>query len=112
LFATQGVEGCEGMLNCEQRNVLDRLRDECLNVQLFFTLADAREKLEQWRQDYNRVRPHSSLGDQSPEEFANGWRPIEITPHSDEFARGTQLSYLRHETAGETGLNRPHQAES
>jgi hypothetical protein len=100
------------MLNCEQRNVLDRLRDECLNVQLFFTLADAREKLEQWRQDYNRVRPHSSLGDQSPEEFANGWRPIEITPHSDEFARGTQLSYLRHETAGETGLNRPHQAES
>ena len=38
-----------------------RLRDECLNVQVFFALADVREKLELWRQDYNQVRPHSSL---------------------------------------------------
>ena len=40
-----------------------RLRDECINVQVFFTVADARDKLEQWRLDYNRVRPHSVLGD-------------------------------------------------
>jgi putative transposase len=32
-----------------------RLRDECLNVQVFFALADVREKLELWRQDYNRA---------------------------------------------------------
>lgn len=89
-----------------------RLRDECLNVELFLTLADAREKLERWRQDYNRVRPHSALGDQSPEEFANGWRPVEIPAHSQRFATGSQLSYLRQETAGEAGLNRPHQAGS
>ena len=38
-----------------------RLRDECLNVSLFFSLEDAREKLEQWRRDYNRARPHSAL---------------------------------------------------
>jgi len=43
-----------------------RLRDECLNVQLFFSLEDAREKLERWRQDYNHCRPHSSLGDLAP----------------------------------------------
>ena len=50
-----------------------RLRDECLNVQVFFALADVREKLEQWRQDYNRVRPHSSLNDHAPYDFAVQW---------------------------------------
>ena len=47
-----------------------RLRDECLNVNLFFSLEDAREKLERWRQDYNHCRPHSSLGDPAPAAFA------------------------------------------
>jgi putative transposase len=47
-----------------------RLRDECLNGEIFFGLADAREKLERWRRDYNEHRPHSSLGDRTPEEFA------------------------------------------
>ncbi len=36
-----------------------RLRDECLNVEVFFALADVRDKLKRWRQDYNQVRPHS-----------------------------------------------------
>lgn len=44
-------------------------RDECLNVHWFMSLADAQEKIERWRIDYNRFRPHSSLGDRSPEEF-------------------------------------------
>ena len=30
-----------------------RLRDECLNLEVFFSLADVREKLERWREDYN-----------------------------------------------------------
>lgn len=47
-----------------------RLREECLNDQLFFSLEDAREKLEVWRIDYNEVRPHSSLGNRTPREFA------------------------------------------
>jgi hypothetical protein len=51
-----------------------RLRDECLNVQVFFALADVREKLELWRQGYNQLRPHSGLRDRTPEEFARGWR--------------------------------------
>jgi putative transposase len=52
-----------------------RLRDECLNVEVFFTLADVREKLERWREDYNQVRPHSALNDQSPQTFATTWAP-------------------------------------
>lgn len=47
-----------------------RLRDECLNGEIFFDLADAREKLERWRRDYNEHRPHSSLDDRTPVEFA------------------------------------------
>lgn len=52
-----------------------RLRDECLNVEVFFTIADVREKLERWRTDYNQVRPHSALNDQSPQSFATIWAP-------------------------------------
>ena len=44
------------------------LRDECLNEEIFDSLADARQKLALWRYDYNNVRPHSSLGNQTPAE--------------------------------------------
>jgi len=47
-----------------------RIRDECLNTHIFYSLEDAREKIESWRLDYNNVRPHSSLGNLSPSEFA------------------------------------------
>jgi putative transposase len=47
-----------------------RLRDECLNANWFTSLSDARRKIEEWRQDYNQQRPHSSLGYLSPAEFA------------------------------------------
>ena len=47
-----------------------RLRDECLNANWFATLADARTKIEAWREEYNGERPHSSLGYRTPREFA------------------------------------------
>lgn len=47
-----------------------RLRDECLNEHVFLTLAEARRTIEAWRQDFNRHRPHSSLGYLAPAEFA------------------------------------------
>ena len=40
-----------------------------LNLHWFISLADARRTIEAWRADYNRVRPHSSLGNLTPEEF-------------------------------------------
>jgi putative transposase len=46
-----------------------RLRDECLNVHQFLSLADARQKIETWRRDYNEARPHGSLGRLTPCEF-------------------------------------------
>lgn len=44
-------------------------RDECLNIHWFLSLDDAREKIEQWRYDYNTFRPHSSIGNLTPIEF-------------------------------------------
>jgi putative transposase len=43
-----------------------KLRAECLNAHWFLTLADAREKLEYWRQYYNEDRPHSAIGYKVP----------------------------------------------
>ena len=39
-----------------------KVRAECLNAQWFMSLADAREKLEDWRRHYNKDRPHSAIG--------------------------------------------------
>jgi putative transposase len=47
-----------------------RFRDECLNTQWFETLTDAGFHIEHWRQDYNEVRPHTSLAGRTPKEFA------------------------------------------
>ena len=47
-----------------------RLRDECLNQHWFLSLDEARAVTEAWRDDYNRVRPHGALGNQTPFEFA------------------------------------------
>jgi putative transposase len=56
--------------NAFAESFIGRLRDECLNETLFSTLDQARLLLAVWRRDYNRCRPHSSLGNATPEEFA------------------------------------------
>ena len=43
-------------------------RDECLNVNWFLSLEDAQDKIDAWRKEYNEFRPHSSLGDLTPEQ--------------------------------------------
>jgi putative transposase len=48
-----------------------RLRDECLNTNWFINLKNAREIIEVWREDYNQVRPHSSLNNLTPAEYAS-----------------------------------------
>ena len=57
-----------------------RLRQECLNQNWFLSLADARETIENWRQDYNDYRPHSSLGQQTPSEFVADWQQTRTDP--------------------------------
>jgi putative transposase len=59
-----------------------RLRDECLNVHQFLSLHHANQQLAAWRTDYNGTRPHSSLGNLTPSEFAQKGR----TKRSEETA--------------------------
>ena len=51
-----------------------KFREECLDTHWFTTLDDARRAIEAWRADYNDVRPHSSLEDKTPSEFAAAYR--------------------------------------
>ncbi len=44
-------------------------RDECLNTNWFLSLEDAREKIEEWRRDFNEWRPHSSLDNLTPRQY-------------------------------------------
>ncbi len=58
------------MENAYVESFHSRFRDECLSTHWFETLTDARVDIERWRQDYNEVRPHTSLGGRTPSEFA------------------------------------------
>ena len=59
-----------------------RLRDECLNETAFSPLTEARAVLAAWRDDYNRVRPHSALANRTPEEFCNHRLALAATTRS------------------------------
>jgi putative transposase len=50
-----------------------RVRDELLDVEEFSCLAEAKVVIEDWREDYNHHRPHSSLGMLAPAAFAAQW---------------------------------------
>jgi transposase InsO family protein len=54
-----------------------KLRDELLNREIFYTLREAKVMAEQWRKEYNRVRPHRSLGYRPPAPEAIAPSPIE-----------------------------------
>lgn len=51
-----------------------RFRDECLGMQWFQNRREAQVVIEAWRREYNAVRPHSSLGNLTPSEFARKLR--------------------------------------
>ena len=61
---------------CESFN--GKLREECLNGAIFYSLREARIVIEQWRQQYNRVRPHAALGYRppAPGAYTPPWNPV------------------------------------
>jgi putative transposase len=58
-----------------------KIRDECLNENLFISLQEAKRLVEEWREEYNERRPHSSLGGKTPSEVADnkGLREEKLT---------------------------------
>lgn len=66
-------------------------RAECLNENWFLSLSDGRDKISQWREDYNYHRPHSSLGNLTPVEFtesciASGQPTADLQQYSQELS--------------------------
>jgi putative transposase len=56
--------------NCYIESFNGKFRDECLNLNWFSDLADAKKTIEEWRVEYNEIRPHSSLKNATPRAFA------------------------------------------
>jgi putative transposase len=52
-----------------------RFRDECLDQHWFASLEEVRQTVEAWRIDYNTVRPHRALRQQTPAAWAAAWTP-------------------------------------
>ena len=72
----RGIEPCwiepgKPVQNAYAESFNARFRDECLDQHVFATLADARDLIELWRGDFNALRPHTSLGGLTPDEFAS-----------------------------------------
>ena len=80
-----------------------RLRDECLNESLFSNLAEARNIIESWRQDYNTTRPHTSLGGIAPADYAR--KLITNRPASLELRTGSDQQTLTTNTTSERNVN-------
>jgi putative transposase len=66
----QFIEPGKPVQNAYVESFNGKFRDECLNEHWFEQLDQARETIEEWHYDYNECRPHSSLGNRTPREFA------------------------------------------
>lgn len=71
-----------------------KLRDELLNGEIFYTLKEAQVLIENWRREYNTIRPHSSLGYRppapeaiQPSSYAPFIPPLSSTPLNGEYTR-------------------------
>ncbi|EFO33980.1 hypothetical protein TRICHSKD4_0609 [Roseibium sp. TrichSKD4] len=80
-----------------------RLRDECLNENLFSNLAEAKTIIENWRKDYNTTRPHTSLGGIAPADYAR--QLIANRPASLELRNGSAQQALTTNQTSETNVN-------
>ena len=77
----QFIQPGKPVQNCFVESFNGTFRDDCLNEHWFASLEEAREIAENWRVDYNTVRPHSSLGQMTPREFAaSAQTPLRATP--------------------------------
>ena len=97
----------------------DKLRDECLNRELFGNLREARVILESWRVEYNECRPHSALGYRTPSDYARsrtnrldgGCAPPNSAPLAAAGVRGElRINATRWQTNEPQNTNEPGKA--
>ncbi len=75
-IATAYIEPGKPWQNGVNESFNGRLRDECLNMEWFYSLMDARGTIETYRQYYNEERPHGSLSYLSPAAFKKQWESV------------------------------------
>jgi len=83
-----------------------KLRDECLNLELFTSLAEARVVVEDFRLEYNHRRPRSSLGSDTPAAFAAACRrapPLRLAPLASAADPACTLEKIDSATLTQTG---------
>ena len=97
----QFIEPGKPVQNAYVESFNGKVRDECLNEHWFTVLAEARTLIEQWRQDYNEQRPHSSLGNRTPREFAQA----AASPHGGCEGMESIAQPTNHEVKLPSGLN-------
>jgi putative transposase len=73
-IGTNYIERCSPWENAYIESFNGRLRDECLNRELLGSVLEAQVLLDDWREEYNKRRPHGPLGYQSPTAFALNWK--------------------------------------
>ena len=77
-LSAQGIVAAYIQKGCPWQNGFresfhSRLRDELLSASLFVNVADAKQQTEEFRQAYNRERPHQALGGRTPDEYHQVW---------------------------------------
>ena len=77
--------------NAHVESFNSRLREECLRINWFQNLFEARRKISAWRTEYNSRRPHSSLAYRTPDEFARHWQ-ARFSFRSKEYGRRSAVS--------------------
>jgi putative transposase len=75
------IEPGKPMQNPYVESFNGKLRDECLNQHWFLNVIEAKQIIESWRQEYNEVRPHSSLGNVPPAKFARRVSRLHLSTH-------------------------------
>jgi len=72
--------------NCYAESFHGRFRDECLNENYFLDMQEAKDKIAEWRIEYNTFRPHSSLGYKTPEEFLKDCEREQLTQNTQKLS--------------------------
>lgn len=70
-----------------------KFRDECLNMEIFSSIIEARIIIDDWRREYNEIRPHSSLGYMTPSEFAKVSNPSIATLNQGLILNGLETNF-------------------
>jgi len=83
---------------CESFN--GKLRNECLNQEIFYSLNEARIVIEQWRHHYNHMRPHSALGYRPPAPLAVIPKPNKNPVHQSMVMQQAQMMQQAHHASG------------